>query len=73
MEAKRAIEPLTDREWWLVRETHLTTLKVLLETCLQTGAPGTVVATALLREPGGKNLRLATDLLLAMYRAPDAN
>jgi len=62
-----ASEPLTDREWWLVRETHRTTLKVLIECCNQTGESGKVIAQALLRSTADESLREATECMRVAF------
>lgn len=37
-------EPLTDREWYLVRLVQRRTLEAVIEACDRTGLPGSVVA-----------------------------
>ncbi len=64
-------EKLTDREWWLVRETYDRTLRALIGTCEASGMPGRVIAAGLLRgqaENEHADLRAATAELLREYK-----
>lgn len=68
-------DELTDREWWLVRQTYETTLVSLLHCCERTGLPGKIIIERLVEEAAESNiskLRAATEALLGKYK-PDAD
>lgn len=68
-------EPLTDREWWLVRQVQKRTLEALAEACARTGLPGNIIAHAMIGELKQEGmtgshlrLRLVAEQLLKEYK-----
>jgi hypothetical protein len=68
--------PLTDREWYLVRQTYEATLLALIDTCEKTGLPGRVIIDQLIDDAAASKhtawLRIGTEAHLKEYK-PDAD
>lgn len=68
-------DELTAREWWLVREIHRRTLRMVIDGCVVSGSPGRVVAEVLVADAVASDfadLRRAIDRVLEQYK-PDAD
>lgn len=68
-------EPMTDREWFLVRLVHVAALMAVIDNCTNTGLPGKLVAQQLIAlyrgQAGIRHLQDQVAELLAGYK-PDA-
>jgi hypothetical protein len=69
-----AVEPLTDREWWLMCRVQRGTLRAVVEACDETGMPGKTVAAQMLKialDDEDVILRRMVGALIEEYK-PDA-
>lgn len=66
-------EPLTAREWWLVRQTYEAALQTVQASAARLGLPGTVVVRAMLHNhaESGAELLAATEKLLEKWGPDD--
>jgi hypothetical protein len=67
------MEPLTDREWYLVNHIQMGTLQAVIDGCTSTGLPGSIIAQQMLTQRGATQafLRASAEKLLEEYK-PDA-